>query len=1071
MATYTGTSGNDTFTGSPGDDSFVLADDPQGEDLVEGGEGGDTLIASFAGSGAGEVFTSYLAGEHDAFLRGNLRGAGGNIALHGIEALRATFGDGDDTVQVDGPPLAPGVSLALDGGLGANRLNITFAGTGDIAFLVAPDGAINASHGSYTRFQSFDLRFEPGIDGAVVATGDGDDTINSLATINRLDAGGGDDIVVTQGDAGTIDGGAGHDGWIVSEIGLETGRAYILSAGGSKAGTATGFHFEEVEVRSGSGHDSFAADGSLAFAGIDAGAGTDSLVADFGAGASATGRTSVIGRDGAGTFQGSLFAMAGETRFAGIEHIDGTFGDGDDAVELDAAPLGEGASVALDGGLGDDFLRLDARGLGGLDFTVGAGGTVTSSHGSFAGFETFHVMLGTGVNRVTSGQGDDGFTVYGGDNTIEAGQGDDLLVYYGGVVHFGGGDGADTAYLSFHENAAAVALAIGANAVGAGVSTRDVEVINVLGSDYGDLFTVDAAIANAYVDGGDGADTMVMTLPSSGDGYLGIVSYPDGFNGNFLGDGGAALSFGRIEHLDITLGDGDDAAIFVDAGRSLSGGSLRIDGGGGEDSIALLGSSIGYAIVADGAGGQVITDIDPADGDYGSFAVTHVEHLVFDDRVVDLADADGGGTFLGTNGNDRLTGTAHDDLFQGFGGNDLVDGRDGSDTASYAGAPAGVRVDLAIETAQNTLASGLDTLTGIENLIGSDFADVLYGNAAGNELVGGDGGDLLDGRGGDDVLRGQTGDDVYGVDSEGDVVVERAGAGTDVVRTVLSTYTLGAHVEGLVHSGTGAFTGTGNDLANVIRGGAGDDTLGGLGGNDVLDAGAGDDHLFGGEGNDVLNGGAGEDVMTGGLGNDAYMVDAGGDEVVERADGGTDTVRTSLSAYTLDADVENLAFSGSGDFLGTGNARANAVMGDVGDDNLRGMGGNDSLFGLGGDDVLVGGWGRDGLRGGAGSDSFVFDVLESSENADAVVDFRPGEDRIVLSTAAFAAIAQYGPGALGPGELAFGEQATVAGQHLVYDAVNGALLYDADGAGGEAGIRIAALLSGPALTAADIYLV
>ena len=78
------------------------------------------------------------------------------------------------------------------------------------------------------------------------------------------------------------------------------------------------------------------------------------------------------------------------------------------------------------------------------------------------------------------------------------------------------------------------------------------------------------------------------------------------------------------------------------------------------------------------------------------------------------------------------------------------------------------------------------------------------------------------------------------------MVTETAGEGTDTVNTDLASYTLGANVENLNYTGAGNFAGTGNALANVIIGGAGNDTLddGGVGGADTMNGGAGNDTSF-----------------------------------------------------------------------------------------------------------------------------------------------------------------------------------------------------------------------------------
>ncbi|MBJ7415170.1 MAG: hypothetical protein JHC88_06885 [Niveispirillum sp.] len=94
--------------------------------------------------------------------------------------------------------------------------------------------------------------------------------------------------------------------------------------------------------------------------------------------------------------------------------------------------------------------------------------------------------------------------------------------------------------------------------------------------------------------------------------------------------------------------------------------------------------------------------------------------------------------------------------------------------------------------------------------------------------------------------------------------------------------------------------------------------------------------------------------MTGGLGNDVYVVDATTDVVVELAGEGTDTIRTDLASLTLVANVENLTYTGTGAFTGTGNALANVITGGAGADTLTGGGGADTLTGgLGGDSFVL----------------------------------------------------------------------------------------------------------------------
>ena len=77
------------------------------------------------------------------------------------------------------------------------------------------------------------------------------------------------------------------------------------------------------------------------------------------------------------------------------------------------------------------------------------------------------------------------------------------------------------------------------------------------------------------------------------------------------------------------------------------------------------------------------------------------------------------------------------DTLEGNGGNNVLAGGAGTDTVSYEHATAGVTVNLALTTAQNTVGAGTDTLSAFENLTGSAFDDTLTGNTGANVLIGG----------------------------------------------------------------------------------------------------------------------------------------------------------------------------------------------------------------------------------------------------------------------------------------------------------------------------------------------
>jgi len=324
-------------------------------------------------------------------------------------------------------------------------------------------------------------------------------------------------------------------------------------------------------------------------------------------------------------------------------------------------------------------------------------------------------------------------------------------------------------------------------------------------------------------------------------------------------------------------------------------------------------------------------------------------------------------------------------------------------TATDSGSLSAADV-FALTIAPSGGTAGNDTLVGTsanDLLDGLGGDDVLQGLAGNDTLLGGTGNDVLDGGQGADQMTGGPGNDTYVVDTTGDVVTENVNEGTDTVQSSI-TYTLGANVENLTLTGTGAINGTGNALNNVLTGNSAANVLTGGAGNDTYYIGAGDtvveqanqgtdtvitdqtytlganlenltlagtanlngtgntlsNVLTGNSGNNVLDGGTGADTLMGGLGNDTYVVDNVGDAVTENANQGTDTVQSSLT-YTLGANLENLTLSGTTAINGTGNALDNVLTGNSGNNTLTGGAGNDRLDGGAGSDTMIGGAGND----------------------------------------------------------------------------------------------------------------
>jgi Ca2+-binding RTX toxin-like protein len=138
----------------------------------------------------------------------------------------------------------------------------------------------------------------------------------------------------------------------------------------------------------------------------------------------------------------------------------------------------------------------------------------------------------------------------------------------------------------------------------------------------------------------------------------------------------------------------------------------------------------------------------------------------------------GNDSIFGENGNDQLYGGIGNDLLDGGNENDLLDGGAGADTligglgvdtASYLNSDA-VTVELGYRGFGGE-AEG-DTYSGIENVIGSKWADTIIGDAGNNRLEGGAGDDQLMGGAGRDVLIGGLGVDRLTGDPNGTFEVD-----------------------------------------------------------------------------------------------------------------------------------------------------------------------------------------------------------------------------------------------------------------------------------------------------------
>jgi RTX toxins and related Ca2+-binding proteins len=472
------------------------------------------------------------------------------------------------------------------------------------------------------------------------------------------------------------------------------------------------------------------------------------------------------------------------------------------------------------------------------------------------------------------------------------------------------------------------------------------------------------------------------------------------------------LTSGTVTHIDFlynyrlsdAINNGVSAPELMQAAFLEPSASIDIVGG-------LSAQALTASITQSYASGSVQPFINFLSQDRANFSGTNGVNLINgfngDDVLVGLG---GNDALSGNGGNDILDGGFGTDVMNGGEGSDLYlpgppdpttptgDSISDSgtanpndiDTISYENATGPVIVDLYLQDGNQSAgwARGL-MAGGIERVIGSAFDDTLIGtdfpesvnDTAADILEGGDGDDTLVGLGGSDILQGGPGFDILVGGANGDianpgpgdtarfnarladldvffpgdgsVLVAAPGGGVDQLFEIEFIGTL----DGVFNIGSfGASSKDlqiGDDNGNPINGNNRDSLLYGRGGDDVIGGGGGRDRLEGGDGDDTLDGGIGADVMVGEAGDDDFFVDDAGDQVVEKAGEGYDTVRSTVSFSLGGQHIERLFLMGNSAINGTGNNLANRLFGNGASNTLDGKGGADVMFGYGGNDNYV----------------------------------------------------------------------------------------------------------------------
>ena len=628
-------------------------------------------------------------------------------------------------------------------------------------------------------------------------------------------------------------------------------------------------------------------------------------------------------------------------------HIQGR--GGDDLLQglggdYDSFRGGQGNDT-IDGGDGTDrteYHRDAERGGGAAVFVDLVAGTATDGFGDtdtlisiedVRGTDGDDTIIGNAEDNFIEGEaGNDSLAGNEGRDTFRAGQGNDTIDGGESFVEFSGGD--RVRYDREHEDGGFQGINVDLNTGVATDTFGDTDTLVSIEEIYGSVFN----------------DTIVGTGAPQGE--------------RLQGYGGDDLIIGGGGNDDLSGGSGNDTLIGGDGGEFLTPGTGTdvIDGGDedgifGRDELSYfydsreVGATQGITVNMTAEGEGTVTDYG---GDIDTF--TRIEQ------------------FRGTNNADLFNGTDGNQTFKGMGGDDTIHGGAGDrDRLDYRAADddpgqvQGIVVDMVAGTATDRYGD-TDTFTGIEEIRGSRFDDVIIGDNNENDLQGDQGDDLLDSFGGEDnLLDGGRGNDT--IEARGDDDGAAGGDGNDLI----TFYGAGGYVRpGLgsdtIVGGTGGFShidyeGVGNDVIIDVE--LGTTTI--LGTSDV-DIFTNIVNVEGGEGNDTLLGNDGErQEFFSSLGDD--FIDGRGDGDDGDRDwliyewGWTDEHPDEQRATEVIFDIGDGTGTASGALAGNDTfVNIEAVRGSrvadrfVGSDQAyeeyQGMAGNDTIEGGGGLDRI-----------------------------------------------------------------------------------------------------------------------
>ena len=375
--------------------------------------------------------------------------------------------------------------------------------------------------------------------------------------------------------AASIDGGAGQDTFRFIWSAMATGMSFVVNGSTVASSFGTFSNLETFYISAGSGNDT-----------ISTGSGDDQVFTGSGVDTVST---------GAGNDYVQFESSGGSA----------SLGDGEDTIILASTP---GSPVNIDGGAGQDFLQLQWSTItSGLSFVVN-GATVTSNVGSFANFERYLIITGSGADTVAMGSGDDSVDTGAGNDTVSGGSGNDGI---------SGGDGDD----SINGDAGDDGLSGGiGNDIVSGGDGND----TIIG-DWNQ--TSSAGDGNDQLSGGIGNDSI---YGGGGNDWIDGGANDDSLTGGkgadqiFGGDGNDRL-FGYGESSYGPPDDGSPDNLVGGAGDDIiyAGAGDSVDGGSGIDRLEFNGFGAATGITADFSqlknGGTITVESEP--GTYTEFTI------------------------------------------------------------------------------------------------------------------------------------------------------------------------------------------------------------------------------------------------------------------------------------------------------------------------------------------------------------------------------------------------------------------------------------------------------------------